>query len=98
MSKPYHSQAEQKQMCKEYRESGKTQKAFCAAKGISLKTLSRWLTKERSMKLPMKFVPVGELRQPLGLAEIILPNEIRIKLQIEVEKISLIARDLLSCK
>ena len=96
MSKHYYTQEKREKICKEYRASGKTQKEFCAVKVISQKTLSRWLNEKKNK--PIKFVSVGEVRPMLGLAEIILPNAIKIRLPIEAGKISSIAQGLLSCK
>lgn len=35
------------QVCREYRESGLSQKEFCERRGVSRSTLSYWLKKER---------------------------------------------------
>lgn len=99
MSKRYHTKTKRKQLCERYLESGQTQKQFSAEQGISSKTLSRWLNAGENKKAkPLKFLPVGEIKPLIGLAEIILPNAIKIRLQIEVEKLSTIAQGLLSCK
>jgi hypothetical protein len=35
-------------ICREYRESSETQKAFCRNRGIAVSTLQYWLTKSRN--------------------------------------------------
>ena len=93
-----YTQEDRERICQEYLSSEVTQKEFSKGLHLSAKTLNRWINEGKSKKKPLKFIPIGEIKPPLGLAEIILPNAIRIRLPIELEKISSIAQELLTCK
>jgi transcriptional regulator with XRE-family HTH domain len=46
------------QTCREYRDSGLTQKEFCEERGIARSTLSLWLKKEREQSESQALVKV----------------------------------------
>jgi transcriptional regulator with XRE-family HTH domain len=46
------------EICREYRESGLTQKDFCERRGISRSTLSYWLKKERQQSETQALVQI----------------------------------------
>jgi transposase-like protein len=52
------TQEKEFELCKEYRNSGLTQKAFCEHRGISRSKLTYWLKKEREGKQGGAFVKV----------------------------------------
>jgi hypothetical protein len=46
------------EICRQFRASGLTRKAFCEKNGIGLSTLGFWLRKERSNKRPATGTPL----------------------------------------
>ena len=47
------------EICREYRESGLTQKDFCERRGVSRSTLSTWLKKERQQSETQALVQIA---------------------------------------
>jgi transcriptional regulator with XRE-family HTH domain len=47
------------EICREYRESGLSQKDFCERRGVSRSTLSTWLKKERQQSEKQALVQVA---------------------------------------
>jgi transposase-like protein len=54
-----------REICREFRESGKTRKAFCESHGIAESTLGYWLRRVSEPPLSSRstpaFVPVGDV-------------------------------------
>jgi len=75
------------EMCRQFRSSGLTRKAFCERNGVGLSTLGLWLQKEQMRKQSLNdasMVPVGSLR----------PSELRRMLRIRVKQDIVIELDL----
>lgn len=97
MNKIYHNEAEQGELCRKYLSGKQSRKEFCAAHEISPKTLSRWLSKNKSGGV-VQFTPLGRIEASAELnMEIILPNGIRIKTPMGHEKLQQLIRGLLRC-
>jgi hypothetical protein len=76
-----------REICRQFRLSGLTRKAFCEKTGIGLSTLGFWLRKERTEKAKSsddKMVPVGS----------VTPSELRHTLRIRVKEDIVIELDL----
>ena len=53
-----------RKICREFRDSGMTQKAFCESRGLALSTLGYWLKRlsvPASSPQPSAFVPMGNV-------------------------------------
>ena len=75
MEKKQGREERRREVCGEYRASGKTQKAFCEENGVALSTLTYWLRKERKAKerkteqamVPVGFVDTTGMRKTLRI-------------------------------
>ena len=54
------------EICREYRESGLTQKDFCERRGVSRSTLSYWLKKERQQSESQALVQIAPQAEAPG--------------------------------
>jgi hypothetical protein len=97
------SKEERIKFCEGWKQSGLTQKEFCAQNNIHIKSLSRWLyqiKKENrpSMEKAIKFLPVGNIVPEENYLEIISRNGITCKVYLSKGNIINFLGRLLECK
>ena len=97
---------ERRALCQQWRTSGLSQHAFCKQHGVALSSFHQWLSGKRldgarlNLKYNQDWVPVAVkkppdpiIEEPL-LIEIVLPNQIRLKLSVASSKINSIIEEL----
>ncbi len=97
---------ERRALCQQWKTSGLSRSEFCRQHGVALSSFHHWLSGKRlngarlNLKYNQDWVPVTVKKTPEPiteeplLLEIVLPNQMRVKLAVKPSKINTIIEEL----
>ena len=95
MRNNYYTETERQELCRSYSKGKESRKEFCEKRGISVKSLSRWLSKEPSKSAKLEFQPVGNLTGRATHLQINLANGLKLETKVSVMELTLLVKELL---